>query len=153
MPARLLAQVPPLPFAIGLVAAWLANRRWPLRLPRGRAVGAVVLGAGLALDGWSIATQLRAGSSPMPSMERSTLVTSGPYAVSRNPIYVAHSLVTLGLGLTLLRTAWALAGVALAWAATDRWTVPFEEEQLRARFGQEYESYSKRVGRWIGPPR
>ena len=147
---RVLAQGPPLPFVIALVVAWLVQRRWPLRVPRGRALGAVVLAGGVALDGWAIAAQRRAGSSPLPSTERSTLVTSGPYAQSRNPIYLAHTLVTLGLGLTLWRTGWALVAAAAGWWATDRWTVPFEEQQLAGVFGAEYESYLRRVGRWWG---
>lgn len=147
---RLLGAVPPLPFVAAVAVAWALDALWPVDVPLGRPAGVAILVAGVALDGWSIATMLRAGTSPVPSRATSRVVTWGPYAWSRNPIYVAHGLVALGLGLALWGTAWALLGAALAWWATNRWTAPFEEEQLSRLFGAEYEAYSKAVGRWWG---
>jgi protein-S-isoprenylcysteine O-methyltransferase Ste14 len=149
-PARLFSRLPPLPFVLAIALAGVLARGVRARVPFARPLGVLLLGAGVALDAWSIATQLRAGTSPVPAGPHSRLVTWGPYAWSRNPIYIAHALVAAGLGMTLWRSGWAFLGAALAWKAADRWIVPAEEEQLASLFGAEYEAYSAKVGRWWG---
>lgn len=149
---RQIARVPPLPFVLGVLAARGIVGR-PLRLPGARALGALCLVGGLALDAWSIATQLRAGTSPVPDGKHTRLVTWGPYAYSRNPIYIAHTLVALGVGLLWTRSAWAILGAALGWYVSDRVTIPLEEAALAEQFGAEFESYRGRVGRWLGSTR
>ncbi|MFN8638146.1 MAG: isoprenylcysteine carboxylmethyltransferase family protein [Dehalococcoidia bacterium] len=149
--ATQLARVPPLPFVLGVLAARGIVGR-PLRLPGARVVGALCLFVGVGLDAWSIRTQLRAGTSPLPDGRHTRLVTWGPYAYSRNPIYVAHTLVALGVGLLWTRSAWAVLGAALGWYVSDRVTVPLEEAALAEQFGAEFESYRGRVGRWWGSP-
>jgi protein-S-isoprenylcysteine O-methyltransferase Ste14 len=146
--ARWLARVPPLPFVLALLLAWRLHRLLPLGVPRGRTLGLAALGAGVALDGWSMATMARAGASPIPAEQTRALVESGPYRWSRNPIYVAHGLVTAGTGLAFWRTAWVLPATVAAWLATDRWTVPVEEARLANQWGESYEAYRRRVGRW-----
>lgn len=142
--------MPPTPFVLGVALTWLMQRAFPLGVALARPVGVLLLGAGVALDGWSIATQVGAGTSPVPAGQHSRLVTWGPYAWSRNPIYIAHGLVSLGLGLALWRSGWALLVAGLAWVVTDRVTVPVEEAELARLFGAEFEAYSADVGRWWG---
>ncbi len=149
----LLVQAPPTPFVLGVALTGLLQRAFPLGVPLARPSGVVLLVSGVALDGWSIATQVRAGTSPVPAGQHSRLVTWGPYGWSRNPIYIAHGLVALGLGLTLWRSGWAFLAAGLAWLATDRLTVPVEEVELARLFGADFEAYTGRVGRWWGGPR
>lgn len=80
----------------------------------------------------------------------STLVTSGPNLVSRNPMY---------LGMTGLLAAHAMSrGHWVAWVPVaafallmDRSQIPAEEQALRKVFGAEYEDYCAAVPRWLGP--
>ena len=84
-----------------------------------------------------------------PGMETppERLVTSGPFAWCRNPMYVGHILFLLGLTLTLQS---ALAAViTVATAIWFQFRVREDETRLRQRFGQPYAEYSARVRRWI----
>jgi protein-S-isoprenylcysteine O-methyltransferase Ste14 len=93
-----------------------------------------------------------------------TLVTSGLYAFSRNPVYVisliqslAWSLGLLGLGLGLGGHPFAFIACAAApallyghWWGMDRLIVPNEEAALRRRHGPAFDAYCARVNRWLG---
>lgn len=92
-----------------------------------------------------------------------TLVTSGVYAFSRNPVYVMSLLQSLcwslglvGLGLGGHPYAWlaCLAAPALLYGhywGMDRLIVPNEEAALRAKHPEEFAAYCARVNRWFGP--
>ena len=77
------------------------------------------------------------------------LVASGPFRVTRNPLYLALTLVYVGAALIVDRV-WPLAllpvviGV-LQWAVIRR-----EEAHLSGRFGDAYAAYRRRVPRWLG---
>lgn len=148
----IIVRAPPTPFVAGVVVAWLLATWGRLRLPFARAVGWMLIVGGLGLDAWSIITQYRAGTSPVPSGRHTVLVTWGPYAHTRNPIYIAHTMVALGVGLVWTRSAWAILAAAGAWFATDRVTVPAEEVALERLFGDEFKRYRGRVARWWGRP-
>lgn len=78
------------------------------------------------------------------------LVTAGPYAVVRNPMYLGH-LVFLGGLVGLTRSPLALAGLAVqAIRFRDRITV--DERRLADRFGHAYVEYVERVPRWLPRP-
>lgn len=75
------------------------------------------------------------------------LVQTGPYAVVRNPIYLAHLLFAAGLALVFRSRLGAaiLAGTAIRYQQR----VLEDEARLAAAFGDEYEDYRARVKRWI----
>jgi protein-S-isoprenylcysteine O-methyltransferase Ste14 len=76
-----------------------------------------------------------------------TLVTSGIYARVRNPLYSAHLCTVLGWAIgTGLTTAWTCTG--FYWL-TLMVMLPREEQELRRRFGSEYDEYAKREPRLI----
>lgn len=76
-----------------------------------------------------------------------TLVTDGPYAVSRNPMYLGHLVFMLGL---VIGTRSPVA-VALALRQARRFTerVRVDEKRLDQIFGAEYRRYRERVPRWL----
>jgi protein-S-isoprenylcysteine O-methyltransferase Ste14 len=80
------------------------------------------------------------------------LVTSGPFAVVRNPIFTATYATLLGLTLALPNPV-ALAGLAMALIGLQLQVRLVEEPYLQATHGAEYEQYASRVGRflpWVG---
>src|SRR5262249_7494270 len=80
------------------------------------------------------------------------LVTTGPYRVSRNPMYVAMAAVLAGWAWAFLW--WALAGWALFMVSAFHLRILLYEEPVLARlFGEEWQAYRQRVRRWIGRPR
>lgn len=117
----------------------------PVRL---RLLGLPWLLAGLGLIAWAF-IQLRRAKTPVAPWEPTTaIVESGPYAQSRNPIYLGFVVVQLGVGL-LLGSLSVLIGVTASVALLDRFVVRKEESYLAAKFGETYEDYRRRVRRWM----
>jgi protein-S-isoprenylcysteine O-methyltransferase Ste14 len=101
---------------------------------------AATLGAQLAMgDSW------RVGVDPG---ERTELVTSGPFALVRNPIYGAMLPTTLGL--VMLVPNWvAFAGLAALVLALEVQVRVVEEPYLLRAHGDAYARYAARVGRFV----
>jgi protein-S-isoprenylcysteine O-methyltransferase Ste14 len=127
-----------------LLTGWNAHDT-PLVL---RVLGVVllVLGALLVVEAFArFAIQGR--GTPMPWAPPTRFVVRGTYRYVRNPMYVGVVALILGQALLLGREilfAWA----AIAAAIFHLFLVLHEEPGLRRRFGDEYEEYSRRVGRW-----
>jgi protein-S-isoprenylcysteine O-methyltransferase Ste14 len=83
-----------------------------------------------------------------------TVTTSGPYALVRNPIYIANTLVILG-AVVMSEVLW-LIPVALLWCAlVYSLVVQFEEQHLASKYGAEYLDYLRAAPRWwprLGSP-
>lgn len=79
------------------------------------------------------------------------LMTGGPYAFSRHPMYIGELALWLGLAV-LYGSPAVLAGFAV-WVAVMRRLAVREEVGLEAAFGDRYRRYKARVPRWIGLPR
>lgn len=77
-----------------------------------------------------------------------TLVTDGPFRLSRNPIYTAMILLYLGLALTL-RLPGALAALPIGIALLQIIVIRREERYLTRHFGDQYIAYRNRVRRWL----
>ncbi len=132
---------------LGLLVHWL----WPVQLlPASVSVPTgvlVVLVAGVLFI--SAVRTFRKASTPIPGNRPTTsIVRSGPYGFSRNPIYLAFTLFQVGLAAwvnslgVLLTLLPALALMALV-------VIPREERYLEARFPSEYLPYKRAVRRWI----
>lgn len=131
---------------LGLIAAGLVmNRVWPRPIASAawvRRVGWPLIGLGAAVVAW--ATR----SVEDIDLERPTrLVTSGPYAVSRHPMYVAWTAIYVGVAL-VLNAARPLMLLPLLAVLTQRETQR-EEDRLREAFGSDYEAYRARVRRYL----
>ena len=74
------------------------------------------------------------------------LVTSRPFAFTRNPTYIAN--IALCLGWTLLAASWPAAIASASLAALYIFAVPFEERWLTRTYGAAYVAYRDRVKRW-----
>ena len=76
------------------------------------------------------------------------LITRGPYAFSRNPMYVSE--LTLWLGWAVFYGSVAvLVGFAILLTVLTA-SVPHEERVLDARLGDAYRAYKRAVPRWLG---
>jgi protein-S-isoprenylcysteine O-methyltransferase Ste14 len=142
---------PPLVY-LGAIALGLGlHLAAPVRLvPPGVGVplGAVVTAGAVALFVLSVRT-LRAAGTPVPGDRPTTaIVRRGPYRFTRNPIYLAFSLLQIGLAL-LVNSAWLLVTLVPAAALMALVVVPREERYLEARFPAEYPPYRASVRRWL----
>ena len=131
----------------GLVQVTGGPRDYPGRraLAVGLGVGAAALYAAV---GWQFTTA-RTTIDPRAPHEVTTLVTSGAFARSRNPIYVADALILASHAAWLGRPL-ALLGIPALMAALHP-QIRAEETALQERFGHEFDAYVARVPRWVGP--
>lgn len=83
-----------------------------------------------------------------PQGRPSVLITSGPFAVSRNPIYLGFLLIAVGVAM-LLGSVSAWVAPIVFFLVVNTVTIPFEEPMLRQTQGAAYETYRRRVRRWI----
>lgn len=103
-----------------------------------------------ALIGLSGAWALRrAGTTISVDRPTTAIVASGPYRYSRNPLYVALTLLYLGLGAAALNTLWALVLLPPLLVVIQRGVIEREERYLERKFGEEYRRYKRRVRRWL----
>jgi len=140
---------PPIIYIAFLAAALVLDRFVPLPSPAVlRVLGGVAAAVGVALGGAAILGFFRAHTSVMPTARAATLVVSGVYRLTRNPMYLAAVLFYGGFGL-----AWPLPWLALLSPvmalALDRLAIRREERHLAARFGDAYRDYCRRVRRWL----
>ncbi|MFT4150906.1 MAG: isoprenylcysteine carboxylmethyltransferase family protein [Paracoccaceae bacterium] len=142
--------LPPVWLLIALGSAWALARMTVAGLGGGATRGAgLVLGLiGLALILWSMAT-LRAARTPvMPGKVPVRLVTTGPYAVSRNPIYLGMAVILGAAGLWL-GAPFSLLMVPVFMAVISKRFILPEELRLAEAFGADYEGWKRHTGRWL----
>jgi len=142
--------VPPPAYAVaGAVAQHLlagTGRAGRLR----KLAGAAVAVAGTALMAGSAQRFRDEGTTvePFRPERASALVTSGPNALTRNPMYLGMAGVLVAHA--LVRGGWLPSlPVAAFVAVIDRTQIRPEEAALRELFGQEYDDYCARVPRWL----
>ena len=142
---------PPFVYLVSLAAGVLIQLAAPfpflpgtLALP----LGAPLVVVAIALFAWSAAT-FRAAGTPVPARKpTTTIVRSGPFRFSRNPIYLAFSLFQLGIAMWL-NSVWLLATLAGAAALMHYVVIRREEAYLERRFGAQYLNYKLSVRRWL----
>ena len=90
----------------------------------------------------------RAGSNVPTSLPTTTIVETGPYRFTRNPIYPAMVLGLIGLAI-VFNSLWLLL-VAVPFALVIRYgVIAREEAYLERKFGDVYRRYRSRVRRWL----
>ena len=143
---------PPLAWGLAVIAGLALNGLVPLRflpadLPAGW-LGAMVFVLALALFAWAIVTITRAGSNVPTNRPTTTIVESGPYRFTRNPIYLGMVLGLVGLAIAF-DTLWLLM-MLVPFALVIRYgVVAREEAYLERKFGDLYRGYRSRVRRWL----
>jgi len=103
---------------------------------------------GCVLGLWTDHLFKRAGTTIKPFEESSALIVSGPYRLSRNPIYLGMVLALFGFGLVLGALTPVLVIIPFAFLI-DRLFIRAEEAALEAKFGDIYRSFTSRVRRWL----
>jgi protein-S-isoprenylcysteine O-methyltransferase Ste14 len=144
---------PPIIFLGAIAAAVALGYIYPLGgvLPSGTAVriiGAVILLAGIGFDVAAMREMHRHRANIAPHRAATALVTSGPFALSRNPIYLGNTLLLTGAAL-LFGSLWLLLAAAAAALAVTELAIRREEAHLSAQFGDAWTAYSERTPRWL----
>jgi protein-S-isoprenylcysteine O-methyltransferase Ste14 len=142
---------PPLVYLTSLVLGAVIQLATPCPLlPATLAVsvGPPFVVVAIALLLYSAAT-FRAAGTPVPARKPTTVIVStGPYRLSRNPIYVAFSLLQLGIAIWV-NSVWLLTALVGAVALMHCVVIPKEEQYLERKFGAQYMAYKASVRRWL----
>lgn len=145
---------PPMIYGGAALVAWGLEWLMPFRLLDGVLaalpfwLGGALMIAALAIDAAAFVTMRRAKTTIMPNAASDNLVTTGVFAWSRNPIYVANTLLILGLAIWL-RWGWLVLLAPVCVAAVTALAIKREEQHLEIRFGDAFRDYKKRVRRWL----
>lgn len=132
---------------------WALGRLAPaldLMLPwrMGLAAAAFGLGAVCAVAGIVAFRRARTTVNPTTPDASTTVVDTGIYRVSRNPMYLGMLLLLTGWA-CLLANALAVLGLPLFVLYMNRFQIIPEERALQARFGDKYLDYRRAVRRWL----
>ncbi|MEJ8816106.1 isoprenylcysteine carboxylmethyltransferase family protein [Variovorax ureilyticus] len=112
------------------------------------AVSIALVGGAFSAAGITAFRRAKTTVNPLKPETASSLVTSGIYRVTRNPMYVGLLFVLVGWA-AFLSAPWALAGPVVFVAYMNRFQIAPEERALLSAFGEVYESYTARVRRWL----
>lgn len=140
-----------IPILISLILGYFFPLTPPAAWPRAASVsaGMILLAIGL----WMIVITRRhfsqAGQPTDPGLPTTRLITTGPFAWSRNPLYFGAMLIFIGLG-GLFHSLWFLVFLLPTILAVQLILIVPEERYLAATFGEPYRQYSRVVRRWVG---
>ncbi len=143
---------PPIAWALAALAAlalqWLMPLRFmPAAAPSGW-VGGAVFAIALSLAAWAIAAISRAGSNVPTNMPTTTIVDTGPYRFTRNPVYLGMFFGLVGLAIAF-DSLWLLVALVPFALVLRYGVVAREEAYLERKFGHVYRRYRSRVRRWL----
>src|SRR5262245_61677240 len=142
---------PPLVYLISLVLGTVIQlaKPWPfLRGTFAMPLGASLVVFAVALFTYSVST-FRAAGTPVPARKPTTMIVrTGPYRFSRNPIYLAFSLLQLGIAIGA-NSVWLLATLGGAVVLIHCVVIPREEQYLERKFGAQFLAYKASVRRWL----
>src|SRR5215467_4019349 len=144
---------PPLVFLISILLGVVLQRTFrPLTIPVDRPLrvtgGIVLIAVAVCLFAPALVLFRRTGQHPRPWKPTPELIPNGPYRFTRNPMYVAMTLLVLGLGMAL-NDLWISLFAPVALLAVHFIAVLPEERYLAEKFGESYRSYVARVRRYL----
>jgi protein-S-isoprenylcysteine O-methyltransferase Ste14 len=144
--------IPPPILAVALiVAASVLATFLPIEsisVPAHLAIGILLVALGIGIAGAGFATFKRLGTPVKPGAEPTQFVMTGPYRMTRNPMYLGLLTVLIGW-FFFSDSPYFLFPPVLFFLTINFVLIPFEERLLVDRFGKVYEAYRKRVRRWI----
>jgi protein-S-isoprenylcysteine O-methyltransferase Ste14 len=142
--------LPPVWLAAHVAVAWVLSLvSPPVFGGLGNLVGFWLVGLGLLVTILAAGQMALARTTVIPRRDPSSLVTSGLFAWSRNPIYLSDAVILLGAVLWFDAILALPLLVGFPWLIQTRFILD-EEARLTASFGPEFEAWAAQTRRWIG---
>jgi len=144
---------PPVIMVICMALAWVVARSTPgftYLLPARITITMILVLAGLslALSGFFAFRKAKTTLNPHTPEKSTSIVRSGPYGFSRNPMYLGLAFTLLGFCAYFANPLTFVAVVAFV-AYITRFQIMPEERVLLEMFGESYAQYTRSVRRWI----
>lgn len=143
-----------IPFLVGIVLHML----FPFSMPQGLlrqvliSVGVVLIFTGLGFIVSARRAFARFRQPTDPGQPTSQVITTGVFAISRNPLYLGAALLFCGVAL-MMNALWTLATLLVSLIVCHYVLIVPEENYLAAKFGEEYKAYAATARRWLGRKR
>ena len=143
--------MPPTWMFVAMIIMLISNFIFPLVWivpPLWNLLGLVLLASGVILNLIADNAFKQVGTTVKPYQESSSLVTSGVFQISRNPMYLGMVLILLGIAV-LLRSLSPFLVIILFAILIDRIHIRVEEQMLEEEFGPNWEAYKAKTRRWL----
>jgi protein-S-isoprenylcysteine O-methyltransferase Ste14 len=142
---------PPVIYASFFAVGYITDRLLPIEIGYAglrHYSGGLLCLLGVAIVAWSVARFIDARTHVDIRKPATTLVTDGPYRMSRNPMYLAATLLYAGVAITFAKPVTLALLVPCLWVM--HWgVIAREEKYLEAKFGDQYRDFRSRVRRWV----
>lgn len=138
-------------YTLALGVAWIVDVVYGLPIADGRwrlVLGSLLIVVGFGVVGWAFRTLSNVGTTGDPYGMATKLVVHGPFAYSRNPIYVAMTAIYLGASIAG-NTWWPMALLPAIIVTMHCGVIHREEQRLEGQFGVRYRAYQTAVRRWL----
>lgn len=143
---------PPIAWALAIIAGVAFGWLYPMPFVPASVstvwVGAAIFAFGFALAIWAIVTIRNAGTRVETYKPTTTIVASGPYGFTRNPIYIGMLLGQSGFAIGF-NSLWLLVTLLAFYLVIRYGVIGREEAYLERKFGAAYLDYKARVRRWL----
>jgi len=141
---------PPVLYGVAFLVVLLFRWLWPMPILTAAALwtGLAVVAIGTGIAVWGRRTMRAAGTNINPSLPALAIVQSGPFRYSRNPLYLALTLIFLGLTLAF-NTWWGIVVLVPLVIVMHVGVVLREERYLDQKFGETYRQYRSKVRRYL----
>lgn len=143
--------LPPFIYLSGLGAGIILQIIYPIHIASLEIlpiVGLMLVVIASVLVSWSFKTMKKTQTNIDVRQPVLHLVTNGPFSFSRNPIYLAMTILYLGISL-VINNLWVLVFIVPILTVMELGVIRREEKYLSAKFGWDYVDYKKRVNEWI----
>jgi protein-S-isoprenylcysteine O-methyltransferase Ste14 len=147
--------IPPALPLLTIIAGIVLQNIWPIHVAVGidptlrYMIGACISLLSLLLLGlWSVALMRTSGQSVLPRTPTTSILESGPYRFSRNPMYLGMIVLCVGFSI-MLSNVWILLLTPVCGWLLYALAIRPEEAYLERKFGDAYVGYKIRVRRWI----
>lgn len=149
---RKLIDIPPVWLALAIIVAWWQARLLPFGLSLDseatQTLATVLIWVGVILIGAAAFSFWRARTTIIPHKTPAKVITTGIFAYSRNPIYLADALILTGFILRFDAVASLVLVPLFVWWIQRHFIIA-EEDRMRANFSDEFAAYERKVRRWI----
>jgi protein-S-isoprenylcysteine O-methyltransferase Ste14 len=154
-PFKILLKIPvPWVFVLTYIIALIPQFIFPVSVHSTKVLtfvkvtGGILFAVGAFFAAWSLIIFRKANTTTTPGEKSVKLIMSGPYRISRNPMYVSLILAYFGEA-GLLAQVWPVILLPLTITYINWIVIPVEETVLTNDFKDDYTNYCKSVHRWL----
>ena len=143
--------IPDLTLIGSIIFAYILNDKFPITQiipPPLNTIGTVLSLISIAIAIRTISFLRAEQTSTNASEDPNKFIKTGTFSITRNPIYLAYVLFSLGVSITFGSFSTFIVPI-ITFCILNFLIIPFEEKAISRTYGQEYEQYKKSVRRWI----